>query len=371
MKILQFGKFFPPDVGGIESVIYNLTEKLSQKIKCDVLCSSSHNKTLIEHRGMYTVIRTASFGKLFSTSISPAMIYWLRKIGNRYDIIHLHLPDPMANSAYFLVRPRAKLIVHWHSDIVRQKKLLPFYEPLQNWLLNRADKIIATSPNYIEGSKYLRKYKEKCIMIPLGLNPEILKVDENKVKEIKNLFKDKQIVFSLGRLIYYKGFEYLVEAMRNVDAYLLIGGSGPLKEKLQKQIENLNLNKKIFLLGEIKREDAGSYYQACDLFCLPSIYKTEAFGLVQLEAMYFSKPIVSTDIQGSGVGWVNQNNITGLVVQPKNSIALAEAINKIINNPELKEKLGENTKRRFEKEFDIKIIADRFLKLYNEVIYGK
>jgi len=369
MKILQFGKFFPPATGGIESFIFDLTEELSKKIKCDVLCSNSKNKTSIERKENYIVIRTASFGKLFSTSISPAMIYWLKRIGNNYDIIHLHLPDPMGNLAYFLVRPKAKLILHWHSDIIRQKSILFFYKPLQDWLLERADRIIATSPKYMEGSEYLKKYKKKCVVIPLGLNPEKLKINEIKIKEIKHLFRGKPIIFSLGRLIYYKGYEYLIEAMRNVDAYLLIGGSGPLRKFLQKQIEKLNLSKKVFLLGKVRDEDLGSYYQACDIFCLPSIYKSEAFGLVQAEAMYFGKPIVSTDIEGSGVSWVNQNGVTGLVVPPKNAIALAKAVNKIIKNPELKKKFSENAKRRFEEEFRIEIITERILKLYKKIIY--
>jgi len=234
--------------------------------------------------------------------------------------------------------------------------------------LKKADKIIATSPNYIEGSKYLRKYKEKCVVIPLGLNPEKLKINESMIQEIKKLYKDKPIIFSLGRLIYYKGFEYLIEAMRNINAYLLIGGSGPLKESLQKRIKNLNLSKKVFLLGRIKDEDLGSYYQACDVFCLPSIHRTEAFGLVQVEAMFFGKPVISTNIESSGVSWVNQNNITGLVVSSKDPTALAEAINKIINNPELKEKFGENAKKRFEEEFRIEVVANKIFKLYNKII---
>ncbi len=368
MKILQFGKFFPPDIGGMENFIYDLTEELSQKIQCDVLCSNSKNRTTIENKKNYKVIRTKSFGKVFSTSISPSMIYWLKKIGNDYDIIHLHLPDPMANLAYFLAKPKTKLILHWQSDIIKQKRLLFFYEPLQNWILKKADKIIATSPNYIEGSKYLKKYKEKCIVIPLGLNSNKFKINENKEKEIKSLYKDKPIIFTLGRLVYYKGFNYLIEAMKDIDAYLLLGGEGPLKEKLQKKIEDLNLKGKVFLLGKIKDEELSSYYRCCDVFCLPSISKTEAFGIVQMEAMYFKKPIISTDIKGSGVSWVNQNNITGLVVPPKDSTALSEAINKILNNKELKEKFGENGRKRFEKEFNITIISQKILNLYKDII---
>ncbi len=368
MKILQFGKFFPPDVGGIENVIYEITEGLSQKINCDVLCSNSKNKTVIEKKDKYTVIRTASLGKIFSTSISPAIICWLKKICNNYDLIHIHLPDPMASLAYFVARPKTKLVIHWHSDIIKQKRLLFFYEPLQNWLLKKADKIIATSPNYIEGSKYLKKYKEKCVMIPLGLNPNKFKINENKEKEIKNLYKDKPIIFTLGRLVYYKGFNYLIEAMKNIDAYLLLGGEGPLKEKLQKKIEDLNLREKVFLLGKIKDEELSSYYRCCDVFCLPSVSKTEAFGIVQMEAMYFKKPIISTNIKGSGISWVNQNNITGLIVQPKDSIALAEAINKILNNKDLREKFGENGRKRFEKEFNITTISQKILNLYKDII---
>jgi len=370
MKILQINKFFPPYIGGMESFVFDLTEELSKKITCDVLCSNSKNNTVIENKGNYKVIRTASLARLFSTSISLAMIYWLKKIGNQYDLIHMHLPNPMANLAYFLVRPKAKLILHWHAEIVRPKKLLFLYEPLQNWLLKRADKIIILMPSYLEDSKYIRKYKEKTIVIYNCINPEILKINEYKVREIKDLFKDKPIILSLARLVYFKGFEYLVEAMKNVDAYLLIGGSGPLKEKLQNQIKKLNLRKKVFLLGEIKKyeEGLGSYYQACDIFCLPSIYKAESFGLVLVEAMYFGKPIVSTDIKGSGVRWVNKNNVTGLIVQPKDSNALAKAINKIIKNTELKKEFGDNAKKRFEENFKMKIAVDKIYKLYCKII---
>lgn len=368
MKILQFGKFFPPDVGGIENFMHDLTEELSQKIRCDVLCSNSRNKTVIERKENYTVTRTASFGELFSTSISPAMIYWLGKIGNDYDIIHLHLPDPMATFAYFLIRPKTKLILHWHSDVLKQKRLLKIYIPLQDWILKRANRIICTSTNYLNASEYLKNYKDKSVVIPLGLNPKKLQIKESKVKEIKERFKNKPILFTLGRLTYYKGFEYLIEAIKELNCYLLIGGSGPLKYKLENLIKKLKIESKVFLLGRIKDEDLGSYYQACDIFCLPSIYKTEAFGLVQAEAMYFGKPIVSTRIKGSGVDWVNKDNITGLTVEPKNINSLHKAIKIILHNTELKNKFGENAKKRFKENFDIKIVASNILNLYKEVL---
>lgn len=367
MKILQFGKFFPPDVGGIENFIYDLTEELSQKIRCDVLCSNSKNKRVIERKQNYIVIRTASFGKVFSTSISPAMIYWLKKIGNDYDLIHLHLPDPMASLAYFFVRPKTKLILHWYSDIIRQKTFLPLYKPLQNWLIKKADRIIIIAPNYIECSKYLLRYKSKCVFIPVGLNFNKLKSSDEKTKEIKEKYEGRPIILTVGRLVYYKGFEYLIRAVKEIDAYLLIGGSGALRNELENLIKKLKLKNKVFLLGRINEKDLGSYYQACDIFCLPSIEKSEAFGLVQVEAMYFSKPIVSTNIKGSGVGWVNQNHITGVVIPPRDSKALVKAINKIIENPNLKKKFEYNAKRRCG-EFDIKDISGQVLKLYKRIL---
>ena len=371
MKILQLGKYFSPEVGGMENFVVDLTEKLSQKLKCDVLCFNSKNKTVIENRKNYKVIKIANFGELSSIAISPTMVYWLKKIGNKYDIIHLHLPNPIANLAYFLTRPNSKLVLHWHSDIVRQKKLLFFYQPLQNWLLKKAEAIIATSPNYLENSKYLSQYKNKCLVIPLGLNPHRLTSNKTRVRDLKKEYPKKPIIFSAGRFVYYKGYQYLIEAIKKIDAYLLIAGSGPLKNKLRKQIKTLGLEKKVFLLGKVQSEDLGNYYRACDIFCLPSIHKSEAFGLVQLEAMYFGKPIISTDIKESGVKWVNQNNLTGILVPPKNSQALAEAINKLIKNPKLKKRFGDNGKRRLEEKFRIERVVNEILKLYNEIIYGK
>lgn len=371
MKVLQFGKFFPPDIGGMETFIFDLTEELSRKIKCDVLCSNSKNRTLVEDRGNYTVMRAASFGRVFSTSLSPEMVLRLKKMGGDYDIIHMHLPDPMAALAYFLARPGSKLVLHWQSDIVRQKSLLKIYGPLQDWLLKRADRIIATSPNYLSGSPYLGKYKDKCAIVPLGIDPKKLVADDEKVAGIKNRYRGRPIVLFVGRLIYYKGIEYLVEAMKDVRGYLLIAGQGELENKIRGLVEKLNLSQKVFLLGRIEEKDLGSYYKACDIFCLSSIHKSEAFGLVQLEAMNFGKPVVSTIIDGSGVDWVNQNGVTGLTVEPKNPKALAVALNSIILEPGLGKSFGENGKIRFEKEFDIKTTAGRISDLYRGILFDK
>jgi len=368
MRVLQFGKFYPPDIGGIELFMYDLTEALSESIDLDVLCSNSVLRRQIDGFKRYKVYRSASFGKLFSTSITPYMVIWLKKLQKNYDIIHMHLPDPMATLAYYFVKPNSRLIVHWHSDIIRQKHLLKLYKPLQEWILNRADKIIATSPPYIDSSSYLREYRKKCISIPLGLNPERLVVNDSKVRKIKQEYKKHPIVLSIGRLVYYKGYEFLIRAMKEVKAILLLGGNGPLQENLEAIVIKHGLEKRVFLLGQVADEDLGSYYKACDLFCLPSIERSEAFGLVQCEAMYFGKPIVATCIEGSGTSWVNQHNVTGLNVQTKDPHELAKAINMILSDQKLYRTFSYNAFNRFYENFHISTTAKKIITIYEELL---
>jgi len=379
MKILQFGKFYPPDIGGIETAIYNITEGLNKKgIKCDVLCSNSkheYKKEIID-RGSYkyTVYRTKNYGKVASTAITPQIIFKLKEIIDNYDIIHLHHPDPMANFALFLVNPKKqRIVIHWHSDIIKQKFALKFYRPLLDWMLKKADVIIGTSPKYIEESEQLKKFKNKCIAIPLGIKKEDLEVDEEKIKEIKKKFKNKKIIFSLGRLIYYKGFEYLIESSKYLPGnyVVIIGGDGKMRKKYKKLITNNNLLNKVFLTGRIPQTHLGSYYKACDLFCLPSVEKSEAFGLVMVEAMSFGRPIVATKIKGSGVSWVNQHGITGLNIEPKNPKVLADAIRFICENPEIYIKMSKNALKRFEEEFTIEKEILRILEIYNKLLEDK
>ena len=374
MRILQLGKFYPPHIGGIETVMYDITDVLNNKgYSTDVLCSNRENSYLEEYINDYKVIRTKSYGVKFSTSITPQMILKLREIINNYDIIHVHLPDPMANLALMFVNLKnKKIILHWHSDIIKQKNLLKFYEPFQNWIMNKADKIIATTPKYITESKYLQKYKSKCISIPIGIDRDKLKINQELLKNLKNKYKNKRIIFSLGRLAYYKGFQYLIESAKYLDDdyIILIGGNGPLKKELENTIKINNLEDKVKLLGRIEDNELGSYYKLCDLFCLPSIIKSEAFGVVQIEAMSFAKPIIATKIDGSGVDWVNKDKVSGINVDIKNSKALASAFEAILLNDDIYKKYSNNTLERFNQLFLRDKMVNEIMKLYKKTIKG-
>jgi glycosyltransferase involved in cell wall biosynthesis len=367
MKVLHLGKFCPPNEGGIEIFSFDLLEALNKKgIKADLLCFGENTR-----EDSYNCFRFFACNmnlKLNSAPLSYDYIKTFRKIVKHYDIIHVHSPNPLAEILTLITDK--KVIIHWHSDIVRQRISYFFYRPIQQKVLKKADKIIATSPQYLETSKQIKNFKDKAIVIPVGLNPKRLKIKEQDLREfdkIKEKINNKRVVLAVGRLIEYKGFEYLVEASQFLkdDTVVLIAGRGPLYGTLKNKIEKLNLKDKILLLGRVN--NVSVYMKNCDLFCLPSVSRNEAFGLVLVEALYFGKPLVTTSVEGSGMNYVNKHNETGLVIPPKNSKALAEAINTILSNEKLYEKFSRNALERF-KEFEIDSIADKIINLYQEVL---
>lgn len=368
MRILQLGKFYPI-IGGVERVMYDLVEGISeQKIQVDMLCASDSNKSheiiVNDYAKIYC---TATWKKMLATMISPQMIFQLRKIAAQYDIIHVHHPDPMAALSLFLSGYKGKVVLHWHSDILKQKIALKLFMPLQNWLINRADVIVGTTPKYIKESPCLQNENLRKIAIPIGIEPVV--GDKNKVAEIRHCYKGKKIIFSLGRLVGYKGFSFLIDAALSLpdDYIVLIGGGGPLKENLETQINSKGLKNKVYLLGRILDEDLANYFEACDVYVMSSIWKTEAFGIVQIEAMSCGKPIVATNIPGSGVSWVNEDKVTGLNVEPENAEAIADAILKITSNKDIYMAFSDNAEKRFKQLFQKKDMIGKCLSLYEKL----
>lgn len=368
MKILQIGKFYPI-LGGVEKVMYDLTNGFAARnIECDMLCAN--NDTTVKK----LIIKELSHGnriiicptkvKMFATMLSSSMIKELKRRCNIYDIIHIHHPDPMAALALYMSGYNGKVVLHWHSDILKQAQLLKLYLPLQNWLIKRACRIIGTTPVYIKESPYLTKVQGKCTYLPIGI--DVVQYDKDAVERLRSQYYGKKIIFSLGRLVEYKGYEYLIEAAKNLgDNYvILIGGSGPLKDKLQAQIEAGNLSGKVKLLGRVSDEELPCYYYATDLYCLSSTMKTEAFAIVQIEAMSCGKPVVSTRIPGSGVAWVNADQVSGLTVDICNAQALSNAFKKILEDKTLYDKLSRGARKRFETLFQKETMIEKCLNIY-------
>jgi rhamnosyl/mannosyltransferase len=283
------------------------------------------------------------------------MPFWLKYL--KADILHFQLPCPTAMLSYFLARPKGKIVVSYQSDIVRQKWAIGLYKPLLNKFLKRADYIIASSPNYIETSPFLRRYKDKTVVIPNGT--DINKFYSSDPKE--------PVILFVGKLRYYKGLNYLIEAMQNIDARLNIIGTGSEELKLKKLTNKLGLNNRINFLGNIPENKLPLYYANCSIFVLPACERSEAFGIVQLEAMASSKPVISTKL-GTGLDWVNQDGITGITVPPKDPNALASAINKLLGDENLRKTLGQNTRSKVEKEFSKDLMLKRIHELYIKIL---
>lgn len=368
LKVLQLGKFYPIK-GGVEKVMYDLMVGLSTEgMECDMLCAACHDKSFTEQlsdKAKLMVVHTVK--ELASTMISPSMVIKLREIAWEYDIIHVHHPDPMAALALYCSGYKGKVVLHWHSDILKQKSLLKFYLPLQKWLLKRADIIVGTSPVYVKESPFLQGVQHKVTYLPIGVSP-VEDVAE-KAAELKRKYQGKRIIFSLGRLVPYKGFRYLIEAAKLLgkDYVVLIGGTGPLKEELQAQIEAMRLKSRVKLLGFVRDEDLPIYYGACDLFCMSSVMKTEAFGIVQIEAMSCGKPVVATRIPQSGVAWVNAEGESGLNAEPCDAKDLARAIREVLADEETYGRFSEGALNRYRTMFTQGQMINNCLDIYTKL----
>ncbi|MDI6716964.1 MAG: glycosyltransferase [Actinomycetota bacterium] len=367
MKVLHVNKLYYPHIGGIEYHVQTLASGLKGRIDVEVLVANEKFKTVVEYIDGVKVTKVASIGRFLSAPVTSGFVTQLRKI--KPDIYHFHFPNPTAEASFLLARPRGKLIVTYHSDIIRQKAALKFYRPFLERFLNRADLVIASSPNLIKNSPFLSNISEKCKAIPFGISSDWLKLTP-EVKRKADAIRDRygpKIAFFLGRLIYYKGVDYLIKAMRNVEGKLIIAGEGKLGPELKNLANELKVSDKVHFVGALASDELAAYYHACDIFVLPSVESSEAFGFVQIEAHACGKPVISTDLP-TGVPFVNQDGVSGLVVPPKDVAALSNAINRLFSDDALRERLGKQAKERFEREFTIDIMVDRVYEAYKEVL---
>lgn len=372
MKALQISKFYPPVMGGIESVAWELAEGLNRAgVRTDVLCSNQRAVTTRESCPTgYDVWRAASLGTVFSTSVAPAMMWLLRRLVPRYDVLHVHMPDPMAALALWVVRPPLKVVIHWHSDVIRQRVALRIYEPLQRWLLGRADAVVATSERYVEASGALRSCQSKVSVIPIGISDNRGLACSEKAATIRQRFRRRRIIFSLGRMTYYKGFDVLIEAARELpdDCVVLIGGDGELLDTYRTIVARRGLAGKVHLPGKIADDELESHFQACDVFCMPSTERAEAYGVAMVEAMVMGKPVVATDIAGSGVPWVNVDGETGFNVPVRQPKSLAVALNRLLGDASLRDQFGQAARRRYLREFNPGLMTSRTIDLYSRLL---
>ena len=364
MRILEINKLYYPHIGGVETVVKQLAEGLpSAGIQVDVLVCAEKGKGSVEEINGSRIYRAASFGRFLSLPLSLQFFVWFYRLQKQYDAILIHEPFPLADLAIYLLSKKTKVYIWYHSDIVRQKFLATMLRPFLKLSLHRADKIFVASQSLIKNSSLLKDVSEHCVMIPFGIDLEKYK-NSPEINKATTVIKEKygRFILAVGRLVYYKGFDYLLEALVKTEATLMVIGTGPGREELLKRAKALNLEKKLIVLNPT--DDLRPYYAACDFFVFPSIENSEAFGVVQIEAMAFSKAVINTSL-ATGVPEVSLNEISGLTVPPKNSDALAVAINKLWKDEDLCKKYGKAAYERVQKYYDekkfIKQVAQELL----------
>jgi glycosyltransferase involved in cell wall biosynthesis len=373
IRVLTFGRYADADFGGLERYVLELAR---------VLRNEAHFTNIVAARGsapdlevVGDTIHAQPLGSIGGVPVCPTMPFHAHRLHRRqpFDIVHLQFPcDPAAHLATVTLPRSVKRVITWHSDIVRQKRLLKLYRPFLERLLDGADAIIVPTPAHRASSEHLSGIGDRgqFHVVPYGFDLSHYERRPEAADAIRGRHGGRFLIFALGRHVYYKGYEYLIRALALIpQAELVLGGRGPLTASLERLAEELGVRQRVEFAGRIPEADLPAYYHACDVFCLPSVEQSEAFGIVQLEAMASGKPVVCCEL-GNAVTWVNQHGVTGLVVPPADPASLAQALEQLRTDASLRQRLGEQGRRRAASEFTLEAMARGTLGGYRAVLAG-
>ena len=377
MHILHIYKDYPPILGGIENHVRLLAEaQAGRGHSVTVLVTNpAGRRTTITEEGGVRIVRAARLGSVVSTPLSLALPQQLSRM--RPDLVHLHFPYPVGEVSQWVLRRGQATVLTYHSDVVRQRSIMRFYRSVLVRVLAGVDAIIVGSPPMQESS-YLRAYRNKLHLIPYGI--PLARFQEppatGQLARLRSTYGAVLhssrtpagcLLLFVGRLRYYKGLDNLIRALPGIPARLLVVGIGPMEQEWRALAADTGAGDKIAWLGEVPDADLPAFYHLADLFVLPASHSSEAFGLVQVEAMAAGLPVVCTEL-GTGTSYVNQNNVTGLVVPPADPTALRDAVNRLIADPELRRSMGAAARIRAS-EFDLNGMVDKILALYGDVLH--
>lgn len=386
MRVLHIGKYYPPFAGGIEHFLADLLPALqTQGIAAAALVHDDRPRRSGQRSALDPVLpvyRAPSHGRFLYAPISPSFPLWLARAirAFRPDLLHLHLPNTSA--FWTLLIPAARRLpwlIHWHADVVaslldrRLALAYRFYRPLEQRLLAASRAVIATSPPYVDASIALRPWRDRCHIIPLGLDPQRITEPDSTARQRADVWWGDRVngfrVLAIGRLTYYKGHDVLVRAATDLaNSRVLIVGTGEQREVLARLIQASGLDDRVKLTGFLPEADLTALLASCDVLCLPSLERTEAFGLVLLEAMRFAKPVVVGDISGSGVGWVVGQAGHGLLTPPGDPAQLAAALRRLQHDPARRQNLGQAGATALREQFGIGPVATAVAGLYRRVL---
>jgi len=371
-NIVHFGKYYFPDTGGIESVTISLASgAVVAGHSVFVICFEKSPANSDDVINGVRVIRTPIMKMIASQPLGFKYFSHCIRAARAADLIHLHFPNMLGAFCALFIGKKPQLLVHWHSDVINKGLLGKILRPLELALLRRADCIVTTSPVYADASESLQPFKDKIAVVPIGVpDTKYEGTDLGLSASIVDQVRDKKIILSVGRLVPYKGFNVLIDAAKHLSegSVVVIVGGGPLQQELQQAVEIAGVGDRVVLAGRLSDAALHALFERATLYCLPSTYRAEAFGVVLLEAMTYGLPIVATDIQGSGVPWVNQHGTSGLNVPVGDPVALAEACNRILALPELRSRLSNGASQRFATEFTEEVSVKRMMNVYDQML---
>jgi rhamnosyl/mannosyltransferase len=367
MKVLHFFKTYWPDTfGGVERTIAAICQGVeSHGIQSEVLSLSAEPQANSRQFGGHFAHKAKLDFELASTGFSRAAFRRFKDLSREADIIHFHFPWPLMDIIHLASAQRKPSLVTYHSDIVKQKALLRLYEPLMLRFLGSMDSIVATSPNYLQSSPVLQKFLSKVEVIPLGLDETSYPVVDHDRRESWRPRLPARFLVFIGVFRYYKGIHVLMEAAKKTGIpVVLIGGreTDEVRQEAQRRgIQNMHF------VGGLPDADKMAILDLSMGLVFPSHLRSEAFGLSLVEASMVGKPMISCEI-GTGTSYVNLDKVTGIVIPPENSDALAVAMRRLLDDPELARKFGENARQRYLASFTAERMATAYAQLYQRVV---
>lgn len=368
MHILHVGKYYPPYRGGIETVVEQICRGLVRRgERVTALVSNDTSSTVDEVIDGVRVLRLGRRAELNSQPLNPGLIPAIRRL--RFDVLHFHTPNPVGALAVLAAGRNEPVVVTHHSDIVRQRWLGGAATLAQSMLYRRAAALVAATPKHIQYSTVLRRFESRCRVIhfPIDALPYV-HAPATWDDQLPLAWRDEPLVLFVGRLVYYKGLDVLLEALQlTKGARLAIVGVGPLLNRLVEQVAALGLGERVKFLGAVSDERLRALYKCAGFLVLPSVAPSEAFGMVQLEAMAAGRPVISTNLK-SGVPYVNLDQVTGLIVPPSEPRALAIAMETLIGDAPRALSMGDAAQRRVLAEFHVDKVVDEHLDLYASLV---
>lgn len=356
-RLLITGKAYDPHIGGIETVMQQTAEFMRRSARVRVLCCRDGiGFTKKEKIHGVPVTYSGSFGTVASCPVSLSYFSEFRRKVMLSDVVELHLPFPLSDLALLLSGYKGRVVVAWHSDVVRQKHLRRLYRPLMRRLLRRADAILVATEAHITSAPDLLPFREKCVVVPYGIDPAAYEIRPHLDPYAGHLYnKDAKRILFTGRLVYYKGADVLLEAFANLktNAELFFAGGGVLENDLRARAETLGIAERVHFLGRRMTPELRDLFAECDIFVLPSVANSEAFGIVQLEAMVYGKPVINTALP-TGVPLVSIGGETGLTVPPGDAGALTEAMETLLADDALRAQYGKAARARVLRDFSLK-----------------